>query len=71
MVTDGTEDIREPTLRELLPHKMQKGKKFHFVFLEDMGNIANSNKLSETMSFMVTGNIQDLTQAKPAFRSII
>jgi len=71
MVTDGTEDIKTPTLKELLPHKMSKGKKFHFVFLEDMGNIQNSNKLSETMSFMDTGNIQDLSKVKLAFRSII
>jgi uncharacterized protein with von Willebrand factor type A (vWA) domain len=70
MVTDGTEDIRIPTMNELIKHRVH-GKKFHFVFLEDMGNIENCNKLSESLSFMDTGNIEDLSQAKLAFRSII
>jgi Mg-chelatase subunit ChlD len=72
VVTDGTEDIHEPTYADLLEHK-NKGKKFHFVLLEDiMGDRELfSQKLSESFQYMDSNKAMQLDDYVPEFRTIV
>lgn len=70
IITDGESDLNHSVVGEIQAKKKELQVKMHFIVLEEIGNPANIKRVSDSLQYMDSRNL-DLTQEIPSFREVI